>query len=352
MISPRTEQDPNNRVVLAFGGSAGSVQPLMDVVRDLPEHLPASVLVTIHVGEQTRLPKILSRSGPLPAEFARDHDVLEPGRIYIAPRGRHLIARDGLAILSPGPLVNRHRPAVDVMFASAAEWAAERVVAVVLSGALDDGAVGAALVDLAGGQVLVQDPVEADFTGMPAAALAAASRARAIPVRRLAQEIKNAVNVVRSRHSNLDVPGVRMRADMNMIDSDDPAFLREDESRLTRLTCPECGGGMAQVDLPQISYFRCHVGHQFSPRTLAAAQAEASEKKLWSAVAALEEQVSVLRYLQGRLPEDAEPGSPKNEQIPGSRDRYVDDVASRAAALRSQVRAWSINPPQLDTVPE
>ena len=55
---------------------------------------------------------------------------------------------------------------------------------------------------------------------------------------------------------------------------------------------------MAQVDLPKISYFRCHVGHQFAPQALAAAQVEASETKLWSAVAALEEQATVLRYLR------------------------------------------------------
>ena len=73
-------------------------------------------------------------------------------------QGRHLIVRGGQALLSPGPLVSRHRPAVDVMFASAAEWVAAGTVAVVLSGALDDGAVGAALVAQAGGRVLVQDP--------------------------------------------------------------------------------------------------------------------------------------------------------------------------------------------------
>ena len=348
MITPGVEQELIHPVVVAFGGSAGSVRPLMEVVRDIPEDLPASVLVTIHVGEQTRLPQILSRSGPLRAAFAEDRETLEPGRIYVAPRGWHLLARNGLALLSPGPLVNRHRPAVDVMFASAAEWVAGRAVGVVLSGALDDGAVGAALIDLAGGQVLVQDPMEAEFVGMPTAALAATARARAVPVRQLSRRIRDCVQAARSLGGNRDADRVRMKAEMDMTDSDDPAFLREGETRLTRLTCPECGGGMAQVDLPQISYFRCHVGHQFSPQTLAEAQAEASEKKLWSAVAALEEQTSVLRYLQrGTSPQAVLP-QVKSDQPSSPQSRYVDEVASRAEALRSQVKAWSIHPPQLD----
>jgi two-component system, chemotaxis family, protein-glutamate methylesterase/glutaminase len=352
MTAPGMESEPDHPVVLAFGGSAGSVGPLIEIVRDLPEDLPASVLVTIHVGEQTRLPHILSRSGPLHAAFPDDRETLELGRIYVAPRGRHLLARDGLALLSPGPRVNRHRPAVDVMFASAAEWVAARAVGVVLSGALDDGAVGAALIDLAGGQVLVQDPAEAEFTGMPTAALTAASGARAVSTRRLAREIYNSVQVARALRSHRVAHRARMKAEMDMLDSDDPGFLREDETRLTRLSCPDCGGGMAEVGLRQISYFRCHVGHQFSPQTLAAAQAEVSEKKLWSAVAALEEQASVLRYLQQRSPDQPEATSQTNEQPSNSEKHVVEEVASRAAALRSQVHAWSSHPPQVDTPPD
>ncbi len=352
MTESQMELQPNHQVVVAFGGSAGSVGPLIEIVRDLPEDLAAAVLVTVHVGEQTRLPQILSRSGPLRAVFPRDGEQLEPGRIYVAPRGRHLLARDGVALLSPGPRVNRHRPAVDVMFASAAEWVAAWTVGVVLSGALDDGAVGAALIDVAGGQVLVQDPSEAEFTGMPTAALAAASGARAVSVRQLAGEIRNSVQAARSLGSHRVAYRVRMNADMDMFDSDNPAFLREDETRLTRLTCPECGGGMAEVDLPKISYFRCHVGHQFSPQTLAAAQAEASEKKLWSAVAALEEQAAVLRYLQERMPGQPAVSLPNTAQTSNSESRLVEEVASRAADLRSQVHAWSSHPPQLDTPPD
>jgi two-component system, chemotaxis family, protein-glutamate methylesterase/glutaminase len=346
------ESEIDHPSMLAVGGSAGSVQPLVEIVRGLPGDLAAAVLVTIHIGEQSRLPQILSRSGALPARHVRDREVLEHGRIYIAPPGRHLIVRDGLALLSPSPRVNRHLPAVDVMFASVAEWAAARTVAVVLSGALDDGAVGAAIVAQAGGQVLIQDPAEAEFASMPRSALAAAPGARTVPVRQLAQQIRHSVEIARSLRRHSARYEARMRAEMDMVESDDPGYLREDESRLTRLTCPDCGGGLAQVDLPQISYFRCHVGHQFAPQALAAAQADASEKKLWSAVAALEEQAAVLRYTQ-RLPlRQAQAVPPDQDQPLTAQQRYAEEVASRAVALRTQVRAWSSDPTQPEMRPE
>jgi two-component system, chemotaxis family, protein-glutamate methylesterase/glutaminase len=242
------ESETDHPSVVAVGGSAGSVQPLVEIVRGLPGDLAAAVLVTIHIGEQSRLPRILSRSGPLPATHVQDRELLEPGRIYIAPPGRHLIARDGLALLSPSPQVNRHPPAVDVMFASVAEWAAARTVAVVLSGALDDGAVGAAIVAQAGGQVLVQDPAEAEFASMPRLALAAAPGARALPVRQLAQQIRDSVEVGRSFRSDSALQEARMGAAMEMVETGEPGYRPEEEFRLTRLTCPECGGGLAQVD--------------------------------------------------------------------------------------------------------
>ena len=85
---------------------------------------------------------------------------------------------------------------------------------------------------------------------------------------------------------------------MRMADSSDPGFLAGNETRLTRLACPDCGGGLAEIALPSITYFRCHVGHQFAPQTLAAAQAETSEAKLWAVVASLEEQAVVQRHLR------------------------------------------------------
>ena len=84
-----------------------------------------------------------------------------------------------------------------------------------------------------------------------------------------------------------------------MEQSSDLQFLSAGETRLTRLACPECGGALAEAILPQTSYYRCHVGHQFGPQSLAAAQSESVEAKLWAAVAALEETAVLARHLAG-----------------------------------------------------
>jgi two-component system, chemotaxis family, protein-glutamate methylesterase/glutaminase len=86
-------------------------------------------------------------------------------------------------------------------------------------------------------------------------------------------------------------------AEVRMEESSDLQFLSPGETSLTRLACPECGGALAETVLPQISYYRCHVGHQFGPQSLTAAQAESAEAKLWSAVAALEETAALARHL-------------------------------------------------------
>lgn len=295
--------------VVAVGGSAGGIEALRELVSDLPSALPVPVLVTVHVGDRVRsnLPLVLSRAGLLPATHARHGEPLRPGRIYVAPPDFHLLVGDGVARLSSGPRVNRHRPAVDVMFASAARWAGPGVLAMVLSGTLDDGAAGAALVARAGGRVVVQDPVEAAFDSMPRSALTAVPAALVVPTAQLGKAIREGLEAPDSgdqdsgdqdsevRHG--DDGGGREMADTRMADSDDPRFLTADESQLTRLTCPECGGSLAEIDIPRVRYYRCHVGHQYSPRSLEAAQREAAEAKLWTAVAALEEHAALARHL-------------------------------------------------------
>ncbi len=305
--------------VLALGGSAGSIEALVELVARLPADLRAPVLVTVHTGGNARstLPQILARSGPLPAVHARHGEPLRTGTIHVAPPDLHLLAGSGVARLSRGPRVNRHRPAVDVMFAGAVRWAGGRLVAAVLSGALDDGAVGSALVARAGGRVVVQDPADALFDSMPRAALSAVPAATTAPAVELADVVVAALDAVADEHAGeidageidageideerggSDVAEVNTGG-MRMGDSDDPGFLDADEVRLTRLSCPDCGGGLAELTLPGIRYYRCHVAHQYSPRSLEAAQREAAESKLWAAATALEEHAALARHLAAR----------------------------------------------------
>ena len=160
---------PPGRDIIVVAASAGGLMPLRAFLAGLPADLPASVLVVLHIpatGGQA-LPGILDRSGPLAAGSAQDGEMLTHGRVYVAPADRHVLVVNGSIQLSQEPRQNGVRPAADPMFRSAALYGGPRVLAVVLSGTLDDAARGCGAVEQHGGRVLVQDPAEAAYPGMP-----------------------------------------------------------------------------------------------------------------------------------------------------------------------------------------
>jgi two-component system chemotaxis response regulator CheB len=182
---------PPTRDIVVIGGSAGAIEALLDIVPRLPTTLPARVFVAIHIPPTTTsaLPAVLGRAGRLPARHPVDGEHTEPGSIYVAPPDHHLLVELDRVRVVRGAPEHRHRPAVDVLFRSAAESHGSRVVAVVLSGNLDDGIAGARAVVAAGGAVLVQDPADALCRSMPENTLATEPRARAVPVDQLADEL-------------------------------------------------------------------------------------------------------------------------------------------------------------------
>jgi two-component system chemotaxis response regulator CheB len=230
--------------------------------------------------------------------------------------------------LSNGPKINHTRPAVDAMFASAARWFGDRVVAVVLSGLRDDGAVGAALISHAGGLVVTQDPSEANYPSMPRAGLVAAPGAIAAPGKQLGEMVAGMVG--ESGLATWPRPGPPEVIDVNMEETSDLQFLSPGETRLTRLACPDCGGALAEIVLPQITYYRCHVGHQFGPQSLAAAQADTAEEKLWAAVATLEETAALARHLSGHTGLGGDDA--------GQQASTADWAARLAESLRAQIQ--------------
>jgi two-component system chemotaxis response regulator CheB len=155
--------------LIGIGASAGGIEALIRLVRGLPPDLPAAVLVVLHIPAtgSSVLPAILARHCPLPVQQAGDGQTLRAGEVLVAPPDCHLRAVDGRVRLERGPKENGVRPAVDPMLRSVAAAAGDRGIAVILSGALGDGADGAATVAAAGGTVLVQDPADAIVPSMP-----------------------------------------------------------------------------------------------------------------------------------------------------------------------------------------
>jgi two-component system chemotaxis response regulator CheB len=161
------------RDVVVVGASAGGVEALRAMVAGFPADLPVSVLVVLHMptGGTSALPAILSRSGPLPASPAQNGELLEHRRVYVGRPNHHLLVINGAIALSHGPTENGHRPAINALFRSAAVTHGAAVTGVLLSGVLDDGVAGLLAIAGRGGCVVVQNPADALYPGMPEKAL-------------------------------------------------------------------------------------------------------------------------------------------------------------------------------------
>jgi two-component system chemotaxis response regulator CheB len=124
--------------IITIGTSAGGVEALVKLVRQLPRDLPAAVFVVLHIPAQgaSLLPEILNRWGELKAMHATDNMEIQQGYIYVAPPDHHLLLEQGHMHIVRGPKENHYRPSVDALFRSAAITYGPRVIGVVLTGPL------------------------------------------------------------------------------------------------------------------------------------------------------------------------------------------------------------------------
>lgn len=276
-----------NRDIVVIGASAGGIEALRQLLAGLRADLPASLFVVQHVpsASPSALPEILSRSGPLIASFAKDREAVERGRAYVAPPDHHLLLEPGVVRVQRGPRQNRHRPAVDPLFRSAAQSYGPRVIGVIVSGGLDDGAAGLRAIKESGGLALVQDPKDAALPGMPESALASVEVDHCVPARELGHLIE--------RLSREEIPESSARHEI------DGALKLEASLRPTNFGCPTCGGVLWEAQ----DSFRCHVGHIFGAESLLSEQEFRLEDSLWLAIRTLEENAALKRRVAARFRE-------------------------------------------------
>lgn len=193
---PFEQHAAEDYAVVAVASSAGGVQALISLLGELDARLPVPLVVVQHLDPRHRtvLPDVLARRTELKIKLAEDLDRLQPGTVYLAPPGRHLLVEPAGAVkLSDSDLVHFVRPSADLLFESVADAYGPRAIACVLTGTGVDGARGVTAIKARGGVVLVEDPKTAQFTGMPTAAVESGAADQVLRLEDIAAVIRGLV---------------------------------------------------------------------------------------------------------------------------------------------------------------
>lgn len=282
-----------------IGASAGGVDALQRLLSALPANHSAAVCIVLHTAPigPGKLAHVLQRECLLPVSSPQDEQPFEAGRVYVAPPDRHLLVMGNRLRVVRGPKENRHRPAIDPLFRSAAWTFGPRVVGVVLTGMLDDGTAGLWAIKMCGGVTVIQDPDEAPYPSMP---LSARNNVEIDHSLRLDEIAPLLDQLARKPVASQPAPD---RADQYRVESEFCTMDRESKdmdllpAKLTTLTCPSCNGTLWEFNEGGRLRFRCHTGHAFGPESLLAEQADSLEEALYAAMRALQEQSTASRML-------------------------------------------------------
>jgi two-component system, chemotaxis family, protein-glutamate methylesterase/glutaminase len=291
-----------NKDIIVVGTSAGGVPALETLVAGLPGELEAAMFVVLHLSPSSpsHLAAILQRRTKIPIAQASDGEPIRRGRIYLARPDYHLVLEADRIRLPRGPRENRHRPAIDALFRSAAYGYGGRVIGVLLTGELDDGTAGLWTVKNRGGTVVVQDPAEAQSSAMPRNALEYVEPDYLVGIRDIAPVIakltREAANSTRADidddkevalETRIALEGRALEAGVMGLGPTTP------------YTCPECHGVLVQLKTGGVPRFRCHTGHAYSANNLLADVTEYVEGSLWNAIRTIEESAMLLTHLAG-----------------------------------------------------
>jgi len=295
------------RDIIVVGASAGGVEALCRLVSDLPEDIPASVFIVLHMAPHsgTALARILDRRTKLAVGHPYDGEPIEHGRVYVAVPDHHLIVGPGVVRTANGPKENGYRPAVDTLFSTAAATYGPRVVGVILSGTRDDGTVGLRAIRARGGVGIVQHPEEALFPGMPESAVAGDHPDWVVPVAEIGPLLWELANEEPPHEGGSTGMADELDTELQWAHPDLAAPAPPDPplGSPSGFTCPECHGGLWEIDDGHLPRYRCRVGHGFSADSLLVTQHTDVEAALWTAYRALEERAALCRRLTDRARE-------------------------------------------------
>ncbi|HTI08657.1 MAG TPA: chemotaxis protein CheB [Puia sp.] len=156
--------------LIVVGGSAGSLQVILNFLAAIPSGFPLPILIVLHRNGlfESSLHELFSSRTTVPVKEVEEKEMAAPGTVYICPADYHvLLEKDHTFSLDYSERVNYSRPSIDVTFRSAADSFGDGLISLLLSGGNADGVEGLEYIKAKGGVVVVQDPVTADVPFMP-----------------------------------------------------------------------------------------------------------------------------------------------------------------------------------------
>ncbi|MGY3035409.1 two-component system chemotaxis response regulator CheB [Bradyrhizobium sp. USDA 4354] len=286
-----------NRDIIVIGGSAGATAPLKQILSRLPAGLPAAVFVVLHIPAQGIgiLSTVASSAGPLPVRQAENGMKIEPGHVYLGAPDHHLLLAGDRVVLGRGPRENMVRPAIDALFRSAALYHGPRVIGVLLSGLLSDGAAGLNAIKRCGGMAVVQDPADAISDEMPRRAMEATTVDLCVPGATMGDVLSELVREPAGAALPIP-PEIRLEVEIaagERVGSDNLSAVADPVA----LTCPACGGVLSEVKDARPMRFRCQVGHGFTADALAKEQEGRVDEALRVALRIIEERAELVQRM-------------------------------------------------------
>ena len=241
----------------------------------------------MHIDRTSYLAEILHKVSNLPVSQAANREAVEPGRIYVASPGRHLLLHDSHILLRRGPRENLARPAIDSLFRSAAASFAGRVIGVVLSGALNDGTAGLHAIKRCGGLAIVQDPDDAMVPEMAMSALKHVDVDCSVPIARMGEVLLRFV--AEPAGATPEIP-IDIRLEAAVAAQELGEIVSEDRlGEPAPFSCPECQGTLWEIADPGMLRYRCRVGHAFTAEAALAAKSDEVDGLLWKLARSHEE---------------------------------------------------------------
>jgi two-component system chemotaxis response regulator CheB len=313
--------------IVVIGASAGGVEALPQLTAQLSPDFCGSLFVVQHISAtvESSLPAIINRKSALKAVHPKDKQKISRGRIYLAPSDHHLWLEDSRIRVTKGPRINRHRPAIDPLFESAAHVYKQRVVGVVLTGSLDDGAAGLHMIKRCGGVAVVQDPNDALVASMPENALLKVDPDHVLPLASIGALLAE-LSQKPFKKKKINCPKIKFFMDSQLVRPDE---MQRENGPPSGFVCPECNGPLWELRDGHIVKYRCLTGHSYSPESLLDEEREELERALWTATKILQERATLLKKLS------SDEWGRNRFRTAKSFDDRVEDLEAQAQTIRN-----------------